>query len=213
MIFIHLSVLKSHHYNYYCQGGLNTPVLLFGKRILSETFFEQKTSICRFFPFQELGRSWEDIMADEDTDIWRELKREEYNWSDWREEVSQFWVCLFCLDAHFDSPDKFTQHLATHHHFTFEVRSLVEKKHKSCKNLTRSCKTMHFSGRCLARFLQDIPHFARFLQKIFFCQVLARNVFSARILQDSYFLSRSCKNLLLYYILSKNYIYFQPGIP
>ena len=28
-------------------------------------------------------------MADEDTEIWRELKREEYNWSDWREDHPQ----------------------------------------------------------------------------------------------------------------------------
>ena len=41
-------------------------------------------------------------------------------------------------------------------------------------------------------FYKDL---ARFLEEIFFCQVLAKNVFSARILQDLYFLSRSCKNL------------------
>ena len=47
----------------------------------------------------------------------------------------------------------------------------------------------------LARIWQDS------CRKYFFCQVLARNVFSAKILQDLYFLSRSCKNC----------IYFQPG--
>ena len=73
--------------------------------------------------YLELGRGWEDVMADEDTDIWRELKREEYNWFDWREEPGQgtalpFYVCLFC-DLQSEMAESFQAHLMQRHGFSF----------------------------------------------------------------------------------------------
>ena len=75
----------------------------------------------------------------------------------------------------------------------------------SCKNLTEKvfCKKIYF-----------------------FCQVLARNVFSARTLQDLYFLSRSGKNLSrivfifnqgihhqwVHCLFRLNFIYTLPGV-
>ena len=47
------------------------------------------------------------------------------------------------------------------------VISLVEKNTSLARCLARSCKTMHFSGRFLARFSQDLArHLARFLQDL-----------------------------------------------
>ncbi|XP_066284421.1 zinc finger protein 277-like [Branchiostoma lanceolatum] len=67
--------------------------------------------------YLELGKNWESIQAEDDTEVVSVDTDKEEEWGDWEEEGAQA-VCLFC-DFSAESIDKLTEHMMDAHSFDF----------------------------------------------------------------------------------------------